>query len=459
MKQLTTSIINETLMEKIHSTTMGTVEAPAEVKISIYDNNKQLIEHLKTKKKFKAKTISTNNFNIYTYISSSKYGKGYETLNIILMPTSDTVEIQMYQTEEEINELKYLGYVDEVNLTHFTLENFTQKQMEILFKLLGLFDSRTEAIRETLVIQNNRFHIPNNFYVNTYGIDFEGSEIITDDISNLQFDEKIEEINLKNVKIQGNKSETAFKLFNNCCYLTTVDITNLQLLPEKEVDISEMFNQCSELVKLSGLPSFLSNHCITKLDATFNNCENIRKIDLGENFDWSDVQSADNLFTDCSSLLEVTLGNIDTAYDIPTQAMFTGVDIQNLEINHIGRFVPELTSSSEQTTLLSIDRITPICNIYTHNAIIDNYETLASCVYSIQNAHSLDNLEFKSYQVIVKMIIDGDIAYEFVTYDNQEELDKLIYKQKILGGHYAIFQGLIALYDDTLSSITILTEF
>lgn len=153
---MTTSIINETLIEKIHNA-MGRVASPKEVIVSIYDNNKQLVESLKTQKSFKEEIIDTNNFNIYTYISpSQKYKSDYEAINIILMPTGDTVEIQTYQTEDD------LGYVDEVNLTHFTLENFTKTQIDTLFKLLGVYDSRPEAIRETLIIQNNKFHIPDD---------------------------------------------------------------------------------------------------------------------------------------------------------------------------------------------------------------------------------------------------------------------------------------------------------
>lgn len=248
-------------------------------------------------------------------------------------------------------------------------------------------------------------------------------------------------------------------MFRNCFYLTRANITNLQILPEKEISISELFSQCADLVEIIGLPSFISNHTITNISATFNACEALRKIDLGENFDWSCIQDADNLFTDCSSLEEITLGNLGTAYNTSTVGMFNGVDIENLKINHIGRFDTfgdeRVTSSSEQLELLSIDRITPVCNIYKHNAVIEEYENLADIYYTIK---SKQKLELQPYQVIENMLIDGDIAYEFVRFNTQEELNKLLYKQQILEGHYAIFKGLIVLFDTQLNNITILIE-
>ena len=90
-------------------------------------------------------------------------------------------------------------------------------------------------------------------------------------------------------------------MFNNCSYLKQIDLHFFRVF-ENVVFIDSLFNGCKELENISNL-THLNTISVTKMYRIFSHCQKLKKID--DNFTTDNVESFDEMFKDCSSLIEL----------------------------------------------------------------------------------------------------------------------------------------------------------
>lgn len=108
--------------------------------------------------------------------------------------------------------------------------------------------------------------------------------------------------------IKFNTNADLSKLFYNCKYLTSIDLSGFDT--SNVTNMRTMFNSCERLVFLN-IPNFNTLN-VLNLQSMFYNCRLLTTIDLS-NFDISSVTNIKSLFNSCKQLKYVNLGKFNTS--------------------------------------------------------------------------------------------------------------------------------------------------
>lgn len=439
----TASLITEKLIEKLNEATRFSINQKKNNIILSFYNRDCLYripsEELKTQL---TNTEQLSDFKIYTYEIDNT------TQKLIIIPNSDTLKVDI---NSDI--IKY-ATANIIDLSNINLMQLSGAELKAFIRLLGLAD----LVKDKLIIRNSRVKLA-KVTLRVIEADFEGTSIYSNSLSEyFKFDLNLKKINLKNAKIIGDYA-CNINLFYDYIGLEYVNLENLQLLDnhgkKKQIFLGATFTGCILLKEIEGLPSFLSVNDIRDMYATFLKCKSLKKIDLGDNMNYSYISTINRLFEGCLSLEEVNLGDISTATNTAAGSLFGVVEskypnMYNLKIKHKGRFPTSTDLETnqvyieEQVVVLEHNTKSDISDLYTHNCIITDY--LLERVYDILKVHmhiqrgSIKNCNVTKLQL------------------NKDEIEKLLIKQQFLASPFTIFRGLIVLYDETLTNLIIVTE-
>jgi len=179
---------------------------------------------------------------------------------------------------------------------------------------------------------------------------FYGSQIKEIDLSKLNFAnvenifslfdfcENLEEVNMSNMNLENIKSMQ--NVFLSCKKLKKINLDGVKFKNLK--DISGLFAYCESLKNID--LSFLKNSQnkslnLESINDLFNGCTNLEKINFGDNFDTSNVETMDNIFKECKSLNVLDLTRFNTSKVKSMCGMFAESNIKELILPD--NFVPK----------------------------------------------------------------------------------------------------------------------
>ena len=120
-------------------------------------------------------------------------------------------------------------------------------------------------------------------------------------------------------------------MFANCILLDELDLSNFDT--RKVISTSAMFSGMSKVKKIILSPNFQTSN-VTNMNSMFNNCNLLQEIDLSS-FDTRKVTDFTYMFNTCTSLTSLDVSTFDTSEGINMASMFSGMlNLTNLNLGH-----------------------------------------------------------------------------------------------------------------------------
>lgn len=261
-----------------------------------------------------------------------------------------------------------------------------------------------------------------------------------------------EKVDLSNTSINNDTELGIVEFFSTLTIenLKEVDLTNCKIETKyKEIIISSMFMDLPALEKVEGFSSFIQiNKNITNMSLLFFGCTRLKSIDFGDNYTFNNKVKYNRMFSKCTSLKYVNLGNID---NIPITTaniigMFKGIN-PNCEIRHKGKF-----------------------------RLADDFYAASSVYFPIGDDWFYPNTPNKYTELFIrkcnlKMLLNNLIKYmhiqeesldnsqiRIITYKTQEELESIKAKQALFGTQYLDMDWGLVYFSSDYEEIIILQE-
>ena len=187
------------------------------------------------------------------------------------------------------------------------------------------------------------------------------------------------------------------RMFSGCRNLTGLDLSNFDT--SRVTDIGGMFQGCSKLISLD-LSSFDTSNVIymgensgSGIDGLFYNCSSIQTIIFGMKWKNTNVTDMSNMFSGCSSLVNLDLSNFCTNNVRVMSSMFygcrslTSLDLSNFDTSNV-IYMGDLHKSI-------FSDCSKLCEI----KFGDNWDTsnVINMDYMFSNCSSLVNLDLSKF--------------------------------------------------------------
>lgn len=157
-------------------------------------------------------------------------------------------------------------------------------------------------------------------------------------------------------KINTSKATNLQDMFYNCCYLTSLDVSEWDT--SNVTKMSGLFRYCSSLTELN-----VTNFNTSKIDSIhsiFYDCKLITSLDLS-NWDVSNVTNANYTFNGCTNLTTLNLNNWDlnsvtsNNNTFNTCSNLTHIEMNNSNYNSVNKVIAQLpTRTSDSISTLRI---------------------------------------------------------------------------------------------------------
>lgn len=150
---------------------------------------------------------------------------------------------------------------------------------------------------------------------------------------------------------QGKLVTNMNRMFWNCIYLTTLDLSNFDT--SNVIDMSYMFYGCTKLTMLN-FGNFNTNN-VTDMSNMFNGCKTLTTLNLSS-FHTSNVTNMNSMFYECRVLTTLHLSSFDTSNVIAMGAMFyecrslTTLDLSNFDTSNVTNTKNMFYNCSKLTT-------------------------------------------------------------------------------------------------------------
>ncbi len=289
-------------------------------KFSIYGTGKDAIYREYVMKKvsnssatasFWGSPINANQVKSIRFISSNQVSDEW-TNTYDLSSVSDSSDVTMYYVQN--------GQTEDAN-------PITLYDVYVASNNGGLVKANTDGYRMFAFLTNCE-------YIDAEGLDT--SNVI--EMSSMFRNSKMTQLKISNW--DTSKVQYMRGMFRDCTNLQSLDVSGfdtssvLAMGNQAASTYGGMFQNCSSLEELDLTNFDFSNN--TNMDAMFYGCTNLKHIKFPSDINTSKVSRMEQLFSGCSSLMEIDISNFDTSKVQYMSGMFKGCSsLQELDVSHL----------------------------------------------------------------------------------------------------------------------------
>ena len=185
-----------------------------------------------------------------------------------------------------------------------------------------------------------------------------------------------------------------YSMFNNCSSLTSLDLGD-NFDTSNVTTMDSMFYYCSSLTSLDLGEKFDTSN-VTNMYSMFAGCTSLTSLDLGDNFDTSNVTNMSYMFNYCSSLTSLDLGDKFNPIKIDSLSGFFS-DLTNLESLNLG-------DNFDTSNIKYMDSMFNGCSSLTSLDLGEKFDTsnvtdMSNMFYNCSSLTSLDVSSFITNKV------------------------------------------------------------
>ena len=207
-----------------------------------------------------------------------------------------------------------------------------------------------------------------------------------------------------------------FDIFEGCGSLTSLDVSNWDL--SNTTNMGQLFRFCLNLERIDGIET-LNTHNVMFMQNMFQQCSKLIELDIS-NWNVSNVTNMNGMFRDCNNIETINVSNWDTDKVASMNSMFTNcgslinVTMNDSDYNSVNKIINVLPNNNGVLNIVGVNDLSRV-NVSTAQSkgwtIIDKYLVARykfdKSIY--ENLIPEFNTEFNDYEIVDEYLDTEDV--------------------------------------------------